>query len=127
LFGRNYIHYRLSIAAGALLVASPAFAEVADKEPSVGSMWMWALGFNVVSVLLEALGPRLGLLVVPFAAFVAWAGHSELTDPHVGPAILRELGADYVSTSYVCYGVGLLGPLLIVLLCSIARRRKPLI
>ena len=118
------MHHRLIIALAALLVASPASAEVADKEPSVSALWAWAFAFNVLAVLLEVVRPRLGLLVVPIAALSAWAGHMELSDPHVGPAILNELGLNYFNTSYASFAVGLLGPLLVVLLCSVVRRRK---
>jgi len=115
---------RSLVAWGALLIASPAFAEVADKEPSLGSMWAWALALNVIAFVLEWVRPRLGLIVLPLAAFIAWGGHSELSDPHVGPAILRELGRDYVSSSYASLVVGLVGPLVVVALCNVVRRRR---
>ena len=116
------MRHRLIIGLALLLIASPAAAEVADKEPSVGALWAWALGFNVIAILLELIRPRLGLLVVPIAAFFAWAGYSELTDPDVGPAILHELGPDYVILSYASFAVGLFGPLIVVLSCSVVRR-----
>ena len=114
---------RVVFAAATLLLASPAAAEVADKEPSLAALWAWALAFSLIAFLLEKVRPRLGLLIVPIAALLAWAGHSELSDPHVGPAILQELGPSYVNASYASYAVGLLGPLVIVWLCSVARRR----
>ena len=52
--------HRLIIGFAALLIASPALAEVADKEPSVGALWAWALGFNVIALLLEAVRPVWG-------------------------------------------------------------------
>jgi len=116
--------HRLFVALAALVISSPAFAEVADKEPTVSALWTWALGFTLIALLLEAVRPRLGLLVVPFAALSAWAGHMELSDPHVGPAILGELGPSYVNMSYASFAVGLLGPLLVVLLWNVVRRRK---
>jgi hypothetical protein len=116
--------HRLIIGFAALLIASPALAEVADKEPSVGALWAWALGFNVIALLLEAVRPRLGLLVVPIAALFAWAGHMELSDSHVGPDISRELGPSYVNMSYASYAVGLLGPIIAVLLWNIVRSRR---
>ncbi len=116
--------HRLIVTLAALLIASPAFAEVADKEPSVGALWAWALAFNVVAFLLELLRPRLGFLVLPIAALFAWVGHEELSDPYVGPAILSELGPKYVNVSYASFAIGLLGPLIVVLLCNVVRRRK---
>ena len=105
-------------------MASPAATEVADKEPLVGNMWACALGINSMALLLEALRPRLGLLMASVGAFIAWAGHMEFSDPHVGPAILSEFGPDYINVGYASFAVGLLGPLVLVLLCSFIRRRK---
>ena len=116
--------HRLILGLAALSIASPALAEVADKEPSVGGMWAWALTVNVVALLLEMLRPRLGLIVVPFAALSAWTTHMELSDPYVGPAILRELGPSYIKMSYMSIAVELLGPMLLVLLYEIIRRRR---
>lgn len=115
---------RLIIALAALSIASPALAEIADKEPSVGGMWAWALAVNVIALLLEMVRPRLGLLMVPLAALSAWAGYMELSDPYVGQAILRELGPSYVKMSYMIIAVELLGPALLVLMCEVGRRRR---
>lgn len=41
--------HRQILALAATLIASPALAEAADKEPSVSSLWAWALGFNVIA------------------------------------------------------------------------------
>ena len=91
----------------------------------MGALLAWALGFNVAAIVLEFVRPRLGLLVVPIAALYAWTIYSELTDPYVGPAILRELGSDYVNLSYALSAFGLLGPLIVVLLGMAVRRRRP--
>ncbi|HEY0627508.1 MAG TPA: hypothetical protein VGD10_12375 [Allosphingosinicella sp.] len=77
-----------------------------------------------VALVLEALRPRLGLLVVPFGLFVAWGTHAELSDPYVGPAILRELGKRYVWSSYASVAAGLLGPILVVVLAHLKRQRQ---
>jgi hypothetical protein len=116
--------HRLIFFWAALLIASPAAAEVADKEPSMAVLWAWALAFNVIALLLALVRRWLGLIVVPFTAFFAWAVHSELSDPFVGPAILEELGPGYVIGSYFSVAFGLLGPLVIVLLRTLARRQK---
>ena len=116
------VHHRAAIAISALLISSPAFAEVVDKEPSLGTMWAWALGFNAGAFLLEAIKPRLGLAVLPIAIFFAWGGYSELTAPYVGPAILDELGRSYVRWSYVSLAAGLFGPLCVVGLRRVWRR-----
>lgn len=78
---------RLTFGCAALLVASPAVAEVADKVPSLGWRWGWALGLCATTLLLELWRKRRGLLVVPVGALLARGGHEELSDPYVGPAI----------------------------------------
>ena len=115
--------HRLIIALSVVLTASPAWAEVADKEPSIGALWAWALGFTMAAILLELVRPHLGLLVVPFAAMRAWAGHAELSDPYVGLAITRELGPSYVNMSYLSFALGVAGPLVVVFLWKVRRRR----
>ena len=125
--GRSQMQCQLffrSGAVGALLIASPAFAEVADKEPFLCTVWAWALALNVTAFVLELVRPRLGLLVLPFAAFIAWGAHDELSDPYVGPAILTELGRDYMWSWYASVTVGLVGPLVLVVLWNVLRRRR---
>ena len=115
---------RLMLGYASLVAASPAAAEVADKEPSAAALWVWAVAFNVAAVALEALRPRFGLVVVPVAAVFAWAIYSELSDPYVGPAILSELGSSYVGTSYLTCVVSILGPLIVTALSAIVRRGR---
>jgi hypothetical protein len=105
-------------------MSSPAFAEVADKEPSLASMWVWAIGLILASVVLEMLHARLGLIMVVFGAFIAWVTHMELSDPYVGPDVLRDLGENYVRISYVSAAVGFLGPALVVFLSYLKGRRN---
>ena len=115
---------RILAAISCLLAASPAFAEVADKEPPIGYLWALALGINAVAFLLGLIRPKLGLIVLPVSLLLAIGGHLELTDPYVGPEIKRELGQSYITTSYFIYAVALLGPVLIVVLNARFRRRR---
>ena len=114
---------RLLVGLAALAMAAPAYAEVADKVPSTGALWVAAIAFNLVALGLERVRPYLGLVVVPLAAFYAVGGHIELASLDVGPAIVQELGPSYVTTSYVAFALGLFGPLLLVFLRRRPRRR----
>src|SRR5947207_3513536 len=82
-----------------------AVAEVMDKEPTLVATWAWAL-----------IGGALGLAgwrfrwwagvvsaLLPAAYFAGL--HFELTDPYVGPDIVKEAGRGYVLWSY-CAAVG---------------------
>ena len=106
------------------LSASPALAEVSDKIPSLANLWLWAAGFTLAALLLAWRRPVAGLAVVPFAAFWAWSGHEMLSDPWVGPAILREQGRAYVQAVYWSAAAGVTGPLLVAALALWLRLRK---
>ena len=114
----------MAFAAICLVTASPAYAEVADKEPSIAWLWGEAIIINLLAIVLERVRPKLGLVVLPIAAFLAWGGYMELTDPYVGPAIRQELGQGYITTSYLTYAVALLGPVIIVFLHAKMRRSR---
>ena len=116
--------FRILVAAVCLSTASAAFAEVADKEPSVGVLWAEAVAINLLALVLERFRPKLGLAVLPIAAFRAWGGYMELADPYVGPTIREELGQSYITTSYLTYALALLGPVVIVLFHAKLRRRR---
>ena len=115
--------FRIGFAAICLTTASAAFAEVADKEPTAGWLWGEALAINLIALVLERFRPKLGLIVLPIGALLAWGGYDELTDPYVGPAIRSELGQGYITTSYLTYALALLGPIIIVFLHARLRRR----
>ena len=105
----------MSLALFALISASPALAEVSDKIPSLTNLWAWAFAWNAIALLLGWKRPLMGLLVVPFAAFLAWGGHDMVTGAAIGPAILREQGQGYVDTVYLTGAIGVIGPVLLVL------------
>jgi hypothetical protein len=115
---------RSIVAFAAVFVASPAMAEVADKEPTLGAVWGWTLGFNVAALLLARVRPWLALLVVPFGALFAFTLCSELLDPYVGPAVDAELGKPYVWSSYASAALSVLGPLALVVTWIIRHRRS---
>jgi hypothetical protein len=84
-----------------LLWTSEAPAEVADKVPTAASSLVWLVSIGIVAWLLGRVWSWLPLVLVPFGAFVALATIVELNDPHVGPAILLELGTGYVVLQYL--------------------------
>ena len=79
-----------------VLAATPASAEVMDKEPSQLMIWTWAV---VASGIVYWVGRRKGwlaLILLPVGLLLPWAIVGELLDPHVGSHIVREAGWSYV-------------------------------
>lgn len=83
-----------------VLTASPATAEVMDKEPSVGAIWksvLVAVAIACVAAVLQRWLLLVSFLVfLPSAAILAW---TESHNRHVGPAILSEAGPGYPLTA----------------------------
>src|SRR5512145_3282899 len=80
----------------AFLLATPASAEVMDKEYTVPEVWAYALLGAAVGGLATRYRPWLALLTLPLAAYVPANAVLESYDPGVGPAIHREAGMAYV-------------------------------
>ena len=89
-----------AILSGIVTFPQVAVAEVMDKEPTLVATWAWAL----VGGALGLVGWRWRwwagavLVLLPAAYFTGL--HFELTDPYVGPDIVREAGRGYVLWSY---------------------------
>ena len=81
-----------------VLAAIPcrAFAEVMDKEPSVGQIWLLAIPASFVAFYACRFNPWLAVLTLPLPVLYAAGFISEALDPSVGPAILAEAGWSYV-------------------------------
>lgn len=87
------------IALAALLffmLATPAFAEVMDKMPTIGEVWKSSVLWSVIALVLGRLHPALGLLLV-FAHFPML---KNVLDPWMGRAIRDEAGLSYVAQVY---------------------------
>lgn len=102
---------------------SSALAEVSDKIPTLTGLWGWAAGFTLAALLLALWRPAAGLLMLPLAVLWAWGGHDMVSDADLGPAILAEQGEAYVRAVYWSAAVGVVGPLLVVALAALLRRR----
>lgn len=108
-----------------LFVPGTAWAEVGDKVQTLPWLWGTATALTAVAVLLEALRPRLGLIVVPVAALWAAAGYFEFGSADLGPAIRAELGEGHILRSYAAFAAGVLGPLTVGIVGRRLRREAP--
>jgi hypothetical protein len=63
-------------------------------------MWSVAVFFCVISFLICRWRRTGGIILLPIAGLWSWAMLAEIHDPHVGPAIVRELGRGYVVQVY---------------------------
>jgi hypothetical protein len=75
--------------------------EVMDKEPPLAQTAILYCVLAVAGFLLAQKRWWFGLAVLPVVALFAWADVSELRDPFVGPAIVREAGLLHVVLWYV--------------------------
>ena len=92
-------------ATGLLLLPRFVSAEVMDKEPTIEGLWARALACGVIGLLAWRRGPRWGMGALLLSFLFVWGFYSELTDPFVGPDILREAGPGYVSGVYLGFWV----------------------
>jgi hypothetical protein len=88
-----------------LLSASRAFAEVMDKEPTIRDMWESAILLGLAGAAAWLWNKWAGMIVFLFAVFFAWGRYLELSDPFVGPEIVREAGPTYVRHAYAAMAV----------------------
>ena len=79
----------------------PVLAEISDKEPTITGLWCIAAFLCVGGFFLCRWRSSAGVGVLALAALWAWGMFSEIHSPNVGPAILEELGRDYVTQAYV--------------------------
>ena len=95
------------------LLPTASWAEVMDKEPTVLRLWTWALLLGIAGFFAWRRHPAVGAFAALVAAVLVWSFHFELADAHVGPAILREAGPQYVVQAYaamlVCAALHLAG------------------
>ena len=91
---------RLSLLILAAAVPTLASAEVMDKE--FGLLVVAGVGVMAVALAFAAARwlPWALIVIVPAIAYVFAIHLSELVDPHVGPAIVREAGSLYVGVSW---------------------------
>lgn len=103
---------RVPLIALLIFLSSPAFAEVADKEPTILQLWMVPAIIIAMAFIAGVKRPSFALFLFPIALFCAWGQVDELQDPFVGPAIRAELGDTYFTHGYLSAAVGIVGPLI---------------
>ena len=69
--------------------------EVMDKEASVSGMWISGLALGALGYFLARRWRWTSFLFVALGALLLWGTYDEITDPFVGPAILKEAGPLY--------------------------------
>lgn len=102
------------------------FFEVMDKEPALPQIWGIFLFLGIAGFFLARKNPFFLALLLPLIFVISCVRYLELSDPFVGPDIIREAGYGYVVQSYLAMGTGVLLPLAGVVTWAIRRKRKPL-
>ena len=77
------------------------FAEVMDKEPTITQNWIYAALGGLIAVAAWRWRWWIGLPYSVVWFWGIWTLRQELTDPSVGPAILREAGQQYFTHFYL--------------------------
>ena len=99
---------------------TPILAEVSDKVPTVGSIWIVAAVISAACLFASAWRRLTALAALPIIALWAVIITSEIRDPYVGPAIVSELGRGYVTQAYIAAVV----PLVSVAIGFLIRRHN---
>jgi hypothetical protein len=103
-----------------LILPLPALAEVMDKEPSVAALLTFGVCGGIASGLAARFRPRVLWVLAPIVLFYFAVQLSELSDPVVGPAILREAGPSYVWASWASLVIPFAG----LLIGAVLRRKR---
>lgn len=103
---------RVPLIALLIFLSSPAFAEVADKEPTILQLWMVPGIITAIAFIAGLKRPSFALFLFPIALFCAWGQVDELQDSFVGPGIGAELGDTYFTHGYQSAAVGIVGPVI---------------
>jgi hypothetical protein len=104
--------------------------EVMDKEPSLTFVWGIYLILGVSGFFLARKNPLLLLILIPFllvALLISATVFSELDDPFVGPAIIREAGYGYVIQNYMAMFIGAVLPIAGAIAWALRKRKKTLL
>jgi hypothetical protein len=115
--------HRRSVAVSLLLLGTtlPVAAEVMDKVPSLGQVWLETILVSALVIAAARLNPLLGLVMflIPNPPLTAMR---EIHDVHVGPAILSEAGRSHVEQVHAANALCLIA---FVLGCTLWLRTRP--
>ena len=84
--------------------------EVMDKEMPLGFILLFFPIAGILGFFLARKNPIFLFLVYPLVFLFATLHLSELNDPFVGKAIIREAGYSYVVQSYIAIFIGIIFP-----------------
>ncbi|MCK0206780.1 hypothetical protein MWN33_01910 [Starkeya koreensis] len=109
--GRHFPVF-LSAAATALLLAMPAHAGMAEREPPSAVLWLFVIGIAALSWVMACRRWWLPMAVwLPAALFIA-SLVADFADPVIGPAVREELGLTYIFQADLAGALMLVVPLM---------------
>src|SRR6185503_13187780 len=80
---------------------TPILAEVGDKVPTIGAIWLGTALISIACLFASAWRRRTAFIALPLIALWGTIITLEPRDPFVGPAIIHELGRGYVAQAYI--------------------------
>lgn len=109
--GRDFPVF-LSATATALLLALPAHAGMAEREPPSAVLWIFVIGIAALSWVMACRRWWLPMAVwLPAALFIA-SLVADFADPVIGPAVRDELGLSYIFQADLAGALMLVVPLM---------------
>jgi hypothetical protein len=96
----------------ALSLPTAAFAEVMDKEASLGEIWLWACLGAVAGYFATRRHKFLAIVTLPLSLLIPLKTILEIHTPDVGPSIIQEAGMTYVVQAYLALSLVLLAHIL---------------
>lgn len=88
-----------------VLTATPAFAEVMDKEPSSFMIWAVTITCSALGVVAARFKPSLAIVTGLAGALYLGGIVAEIQEKSIGKAIIEEVGRGYAAQLYAAIGV----------------------
>ena len=105
------------------IVPEIAFAEVSDKVPSILGLWVVGVGVGFLGFFSAKYRIWAGAIVGVVSIFLCISHYRVISDPFVGPAIVKEQGNLYILSIYGSM-VMLIAPLIAGFLFNHSKHRK---
>ena len=85
---------------GFLILSCNVYAEVSDKMPTQQEIWLTGIIVSFVFIILLRWAKWINILAIPLTILFFYFAFDTLTQPDIGPAIVKEQGKTYILALY---------------------------